>query len=191
MFHLIWRKSCSGTRNIRDAGNAACEDNNERRSPVRRWGDLEVPYSLMRRRQNGLRHHCVARLRTADSTFRAISDQPARSFAIEGSSSQGPITSLILAGLGTFRFAGRASKVPKILQGTTGIFASTTSIPSPCLKGIIEPVRVRPPSGKMMKIAFSCCNLRRNSARACGPQFFRHMGKALSTIAENTLLAVV
>jgi hypothetical protein len=30
----------------------------------------------------------------------------------------------------------------------------------------------------MMKMAFSSCNFRRKSARACGPQFFRHMGNA-------------
>jgi hypothetical protein len=56
------------------------------------------------------------------------------------------------------------------------------------LNGIIEPLRLRPPSGKMMKIALSSCNFRRKSARACGPQFFRHIGKALSMIAENVLV---
>jgi hypothetical protein len=64
-------------------------------------------------------------------------------------------------------------------------------MPIPCLKGIIEPVRLRPPSGKMMKIALSSCNFRRKSARACGPQFFRHIGKALSMIAENLLVTVL
>ena len=135
--------------------------------------------------------YCVASLRTLDSTLFAICDQPERSFAVDGKSSGSPIISLILTGRGIFRFGGSASKVPMRLQGTTGTFVSATSIPSPCLKGIMEPVRVRPPSGKMMKIAFSSCNLRRSSANACGPQFFRHIGKALSTVAENTLTATV
>ena len=41
---------------------------------------------------------------------------------------------------------------------TQRLLRSATNIPSPCLKGIIAPVRLRPPSGKMMKIAFSSCN---------------------------------
>ena len=126
-----------------------------------------------------------------DSRLRAICDQPSRLFAVVAKFRGSPTINLILTGRGTFRFGGRASKLPIRPQGTTGTFVSATSIPSPCLKGIIEPVRVRPPSGKMIKIAFSSCNLRRNSARACGPQFFRHIGKALSMIAENTLTAVV
>ena len=133
----------------------------------------------------------AASLRTLDSRLRAICDQPSRLFGVAAKFRGSPIINLILTGRGIFRFGGRASKVPIRPQGTTGTFVSATSIPSPCLKGIIEPVRVRPPSGKMMKIAFSSCNLRRNSARACGPQFFRHIGKALSMIAENTLTAVV
>ena len=135
--------------------------------------------------------YCAASSRTLDSRLRAICDQPSRLFGVAANFRGCPIINLILIGRGTFRFGGRASKVPTRPQGTTGTFVSATIMPSPCLKGIIEPVRVRPPSGKMMKIALSSCNLRRNSARACGPQFFRHIGKALSMIAENTLTAVV
>ena len=70
------------------------------------------------------------------------------------------------------RSGDRASKVPTRPHGTTGTLVSATSIPSPCLKGMIDPLRLRPPSGKMMKIARSSCNFRRRSASACGPQFF-------------------
>ena len=41
MFRLIWRKSSNGTQTRRDAGNRACEEGKERRSPVCR-GDLEI-----------------------------------------------------------------------------------------------------------------------------------------------------
>ena len=102
-----------------------------------------------------------------------------------------PIANLIATGRGMLRSAGRASKVPTRPHGTTGTLVSATSIPSPCLKGIIDPLRLRPPSGKMMKIARSSCNFRRRSASACVPQFFRHIGKALSTIAENVLVTFV
>ena len=129
--------------------------------------------------------------RTQDSTRAAICDQPVRSLGVDANSSASPIASLIAAGRGSFRLGGRASKAPARPQGTTGTFVSATSIPRPCLNGFIEPSRLRPPSGKMMKMDFSSCNFRRKSASACGPQFFRHIGKALSIIAEKVLVTVL
>jgi len=42
-----------------------------------------------------------------------------------------------------------------------------------------------------MKMDFSSCNFRRRLESARGPQSFRHIGKALSIIAENVLVTLV
>src|SRR5437762_13529248 len=89
--------------------------------------------------------YCAARLRTEDSTLFAICDQPERSFAVDGKSSESPIISLILTGRGIFRFGGSTSKVPMRLQVTTGTYVSDTSIYTPCIKTIMEPVRISTP----------------------------------------------
>ena len=92
-----------------------------------------------------------------DSRLRTVCDQPSRLFGVAAKCRGSPIINSIFIGRGIFRFGGRASKLPTRPQGTTGTFVSATSIPRPCLKGTIEPVRVRPPSGKMIKIALSSC----------------------------------
>ena len=80
----------------------------------------------------------------------------------------------------------RLAEAQPLLRRSVQIFLASTR------RAGYEHVHYRPAvrayAGLMMKMAFSSCNLRRRSARACGPQFFRHIGNALSMIAENVLV---
>src|SRR5438876_711418 len=84
-----------------------------------------------------------------DSTLCAICDQPSRLFGVVAKSSGAPMTILIRAGRGIFRWGGNASNVPAMNAGTTGTRVSATSIPRPCLNEAMRPSRLREPSGKM------------------------------------------
>jgi hypothetical protein len=72
MFPRIWRKSWSDTRNIRDAGNPAGEDDKERRSSVRSRGRSGDRHPLMRRRGNCTRQSL--RSKTAHCGFYGLRD---------------------------------------------------------------------------------------------------------------------
>src|SRR5262245_21899308 len=86
---------------------------------------------------------------------------------------------------GQDREGGKASNAPSIRHGITGTLVPATSIPKPRLKGPIEPVRVRVPSGKRTKPHGSSTSRRRSAAMSRGSQFFRHSGRAFIATAEN------
>ena len=65
------------------------------------------------------------------------------------------------------------------------------SMPSPGLNGPSVPSRLRVPSGNRIRPHGSSMSRFFSSARACVPQFFRHIGSAFNSVAENSDMAGV